>query len=174
MTLNLGHVHGSSVNLIAGVALHGLVDVLSPARVVLYASVLVPLEGRWLQAAFFVSSFVHIGADTRLVISLLIHISIAACFFAQRREVGTAVMTYYMWTVHMPLLVARAVLLHHYISAVLVTLVVACGAYSGAHLLRRLGLVVDDDGVCHVRTHVVLPSLAQRIVVCHVVADFVM
>jgi hypothetical protein len=168
MSLSLGEVE-SYGPLVAGIALHGLVDVLTPVKLLCYVTVVIPIKGRLLQALFIASSVVHLAADLNTIFSILVHTIVVLLAYFDAREGATAFMVSYMYIVHMPTMLYRAAMAGEALSLVLIAASILAGAQQGTTLLARFHMMQHDN---HSKTvTVVLPPLVQRIVVCHVVAN---
>lgn len=151
--------------IIAAVTMHGLVDVTVPYRIPVYALAAVPLEGKALNAVFLFASINHIATDLGTITSFIFHLVLVAYGALRVYDAAMSILIAYMTMVHLPLLLIRHSGLHR---LVLVAALVA-GARGGHQLLERLGMVEDNK---ERKTRLlVLPPLAQRIVVCHAVAS---
>lgn len=154
---------------VAGIALHGIVDILLPLRILCYAPALLPVEGRPTQAAFFAASVVHLSHDVHYSVSLMLHAVIALFCFLGALDAALVLMVFYLCAIHIPLLICKALYWGFYLSALTIAISVVVGALQGPLLLHRLNMLRHDKERKSV--HLVLPPLAQRIVVCHVVAN---
>ena len=175
MALNLGEISFYG-QVVGGVALHGLVDCLSPKRLLCYVPVLLPFEGYKLKVIFVAASVVHIAHDVSTMVSVLLHSIVAAFIFREERKWATAVMLGYMWLIHMPVMIYRAALAGQALSSVAITVSVVIGAHRGTMLLRSIHMIEEakeEKNNGRKTTHVVIPPLAQRVVVCHVVANLI-
>ena len=166
--LNLGDLEFYGP-LASGVALHGLVDCISKSRLLCYIPALVPFEGAWLSGVFVTASLVHFSADVSVLVSVLIHSMIAMFALLDAREGATAILLGYMWIVHMPLMLFRAFVAGQYLAFAVILLSISAGAYGGTSLLTRLHLIDHQNE--EKTTQLVLPPMAQRLVICHVVAN---
>jgi hypothetical protein len=155
-----------------GVALHGLVDCLSPTRLLCYVPALIPMEGPPLSMGFLAASLVHVAADANFLVSVLIHTFIAMFVFLDAREGATAILLGYMWVVHMPLMLWRAVVSGRFLAAAVIALSVAAGTYGSIPLLTHLHMIKHDKEQKSIR--LVIPPMAQRVVICHVVANLLL
>jgi hypothetical protein len=173
MALVLGELQSLQFHgpLVAGIALHGLVDILTPARLLCYAPALVPMEGPVLQIGFLAASVVHVAEDINTVACTLIHLTIAVLVAFEARALATAVMVSYMYIIHLPVMLYQTAVSGRTLSFAVITASIAIGAYQGTSLLRRLDMIEHDKG--GKTTKVVISPLAQRVVVCHVVANII-
>ena len=157
--------------LAGGVALHGLVDCLTPTRLLCYLPALIPLEGTPLSVGFVAASFIHVSADLSVLVSMIVHAMIGGFVFLEAREGATAILLSYMWLVHMPN-AYRAAAAGHALSFAVIALSIAFGAYGGTPLLTHLKMIEHDKEQKSIK--LVIPPLAQRVVVCHVVANLLL
>ena len=150
--------------IIAAIAMHGLVDVTVPHRIPVYALAAIPLQGKGLSGIFLFASINHLSNDLNIVISIIFHLVLILYGAMNAYDAAMAILMTYMAIVHLPLLFLRHDGAHR---LVLVAALVA-GACGGHQLLERLGMVEDNKE--RKTRMLVLPPLAQRIVVCHAVA----
>ena len=168
MSLELGELEFYGPFL-GGVVLHGAVDFLTPPKLLCYIPALVPLKGLQLKAGFILASLFHIASDTNAAVSIIIHVFLLVFEFLKAREGATAVMLGYMWMVHLPIMLYRTILSGEMASFAVISTSIAVGSYQGTALLNRLHLLKHDKKEKTIK--IVLPPLAQRIVICHVVAN---
>jgi hypothetical protein len=171
MSLDLGSLEFYAPY-VAGIALHGIVDILIPLRILCYAPALLPLQGPLMKAAFFGASVVHLSYDVHPFVSVALHALIALFTFFGALNAATVLMIFYLCAVHIPLLVVKALYWKLYLSAFSILASVIIGAWQGLSLLYQLKLLEHDKDGKAIR--LVLPPLAQRIVVCHVVANLLL
>ena len=150
--------------IVAAIAMHGIVDVTVPFRIPVYVLAAVPLEGRPLHAIFLIASINHLATDLGMIVSVIFHFVLGAYGALRVYDAAMSILMAYMMIVHLPLLLLRHSGMHR---LVLVAALVA-GARGGHRLLERLGMVKDDKE--RKTMLLVLPPLAQRIVVCHAIA----
>jgi hypothetical protein len=171
MALDLGEIEFYAP-MAGGVALHGLADCLHPMRMLCYAPALIPVEGNQLSAGFVVASLLHLSMDASALVSIIIHALIGMFLFLEAREGATAILLGYMWVVHMPLVLWRAITSQSNMTALVTALSIAVGTYGGTPLLTRLNMIKHDKEQKSIR--LVIPPMAQRVVICHVAANLLM
>lgn len=171
MALNLGTLKFYGP-LVGGVLLHGLVDCTNLKKLMYYTLATIPIHGVLLNSTFFVASFVHIATDTNKTASAFVHATIAASTFFDAREIGTSVMLLYMWSVHMPLMLYHSTIKKDNLSFAVIFASILIGSYKGSFLLNKLKMIKDVDyNSVNRSARILIPPTAQRIVICHVLAN---
>ncbi len=157
---------------LAVVTIHGIVDVLSPVKLLLYAAVglAVATSPRvqrllldhltWL---FFVASWLHFAEDLGCALSAVLHIVVVILHTRESTEIATRFMLTYILLVHLPCLAWRLAREESTGS----TIVLASGLLFAALRPRVVNDLLHTFG--HDRATFTLGAWHQGVVVCHVV-----
>lgn len=157
---------------LAVVTVHGIVDVLSPTKLLLYAAVglaagasprlrcLLLDHLTWL---FFVASWVHFAEDLGCALSAVLHLAVVTLHTRESTEVATRLMLAYILLIHLPCLFWRLAREGATGSMALLLSSLLCAALSPSvvnDLLHTFG---------HERATFTLGAWHQAVIVCHVV-----
>lgn len=161
--MDLGVLNGFE-RLVSAVALHGLVDLLFPGRLLWYGLVFVPLRGRILEVLFLLASVVHFSQDVSAFVGVaLVALALVLGYFGSP-EASTALISTYLLFFHTPILVYHLAMRGEATSAVFLVLTVLFGLLESDAVLT-LARLRSRDG-----ERMELPPVAQRVVICHVLA----
>tara|TARA_B110001452_G_scaffold138332_1_gene115002 strand:- start:8225 stop:8764 length:540 start_codon:yes stop_codon:yes gene_type:complete len=169
MSLTLSNTNERAL---AVVTIHGIVDVLSPAKLLLYAAVglaigLSPRVQRLLldhpTRLFFVASWVHFAEDLGWAPSAALHLAVVGLHTRQRTDAATRLMLVYILLVHLPCLFWRLARE----GATLSTVLLLGALLTAARTPSLVNDLVHSFGPD--RATFTLGGWHQAVVICHVV-----
>ena len=157
---------------LAVVTVHGIVDVLSPAKLLVYAAVglavgLSPRAERLLldhlTSLFFVASWMHFAEDLGCVLSAVLHLVVVTLHTRERTDTATVLMLSFILAVHLPCLFWRLAGQ----GATLSTVLLLSALLYAALRPREVNDLLHSFG--HERATFTLGAWHQAVIVCHVV-----